>query len=222
MNALLRGLAGSVVLASAFAVFLPEPSARASVSIAAAYDALVGTADAIALVTPVETMSAWEDGKIYTYTRVKVDQGVAGDLGTGGEAWVRTRGGVVGKIGQIVDGEAVFVPKTQSLVFLRKGPPGAFDVSARAQGQYPVVLDESRKRATLTRHANVGVVYPPKTDPAQTLPRPDVKAQTAVSTPAARAPMKTPVPAAEMIHGRPVEEVVRDIAAAYKRLHVAP
>jgi hypothetical protein len=201
---------------------LSSSSAQGSVSIAAAYDALVGTADAIALVTPFETVSAWEDGKIYTYTRVKVDQGVAGELGTGGEAWVRTRGGVVGKIGQIVDGEAVFAPRAQSLVFLRKGPPGSFEVSARAQGQYPVVQGETGKRATLARHGNVGVLYPPKTDPAQTAPRPDVKTQAATSTPAVRPPLKTPVPAAEMIHGRPVEEVVRDIAAAYKRLHAAP
>ena len=91
----------------ALAVFVPT-DAQASVSIAVGYDALVKDADSVGVVTPVESKSVWEEGRIYTYTRVKVEQGVAGELGTGAEGWVRTMGGVVGKIGQLVDGEPVF------------------------------------------------------------------------------------------------------------------
>ena len=105
--------------AAALAVFVPT-DAHASVSIAVGFDALVKDADSVGVVTPVESKTVWEDGRIYTYTRVKVDQGVAGELGTGADGWVRTMGGVVGKIGQLVDGEPVFTTDKSSLVFLRK------------------------------------------------------------------------------------------------------
>ena len=101
------------------AVLVPT-DAQASVSIAVGFDALVKDADSVGIVTPVEAKSVWEDGRIYTYTRVKVEQAVAGELGTNGEGWVRTMGGVVGKIGQLVDGEPVLTTGKSSLLFMRK------------------------------------------------------------------------------------------------------
>src|SRR5687767_3847324 len=82
--------------------------AGASVSIAVPFEALVKDADAVTVSSPLDAKSVWEDGRIYTYTKVKVEQGVAGDLPAGAETWIRTMGGVVGKIGQLVDGEPVF------------------------------------------------------------------------------------------------------------------
>src|SRR5947208_13449238 len=94
---------------------LPTEDAQASVSIAVGFDALVKDADGVAIVTPTEAKSVWEDGRIITYTKVRIDQSVAGDVGK--EAWVRALGGVVGKIGQLVDGEPVFAPNKQTLLF---------------------------------------------------------------------------------------------------------
>ena len=80
---------------------------------------------AAAIVTPMEARAVWEDGRICTYAHVHVDQALAGDVTTGGDAWVRTLGGIIGRIGQIVDGEAVFSPGRASLVFLRPSVSGA-------------------------------------------------------------------------------------------------
>jgi hypothetical protein len=86
-------LAALLAAAPAAAVLVPS-DAQASVSIAIPFDALVKDADSVGIATPVESKSVWEDGRIYTYTRLKVEQGVAGELGTGAEGWVRTMGGV--------------------------------------------------------------------------------------------------------------------------------
>jgi hypothetical protein len=182
-----------LLLATALFVALP---ADASVSIAVGFDALVKDADGVAIVTPAEAKSVWEEGRIITYTKVKIDQGVAGDVGK--EAWVRTLGGVVGKIGQLVDGEPVFAPNKQTLLFLHKFTTnGTFEVSARAQGQFPVVVDENTKLRKLMRSGSLGVILPPKE-----------------ATPAPRLRL-----AAEVIHDRPVDDAVKEIADAWKKAH---
>jgi hypothetical protein len=215
MRLLRTSLLAALLAGASVSTVLVPTDARASVSIAVAFDALVKDADSVGVVTPVESKSVWEEGRIYTYTRVKVEQGVAGELGTGSESWVRTMGGVVGKIGQLVDGEPVFTPNKSSLVFMRKfktrGPgesvnvPGQWEVSARAQGQYPVVLsdnvtDTSRGRRVM-RSSAIGVLLPPKTpsptDTVATVPR----------------------LAGEVIHDRPLDDVTREIATAWKKAH---
>lgn len=192
--------------------------ARASVSIAVAFDALVKDADAVAVVTPVDATSVWEEGRIYTYTKVKVDQGVAGELSAGNEGWVRTMGGVVGKIGQMVDGEPVLTTGKSSLVFLRKFKAGGvFEVSARAQGQYPIVIDDAKVKKVI-RSANVGVLFPPKAKAA---------VPTDTTQPQSTGPSQVTEPAKirlaqEVLHDRPLDDVAREIAATWKRLHPAP
>jgi hypothetical protein len=219
---LLRVSLLSIVLAgAAFVGGVAVPTdARASVSIAVGYEALVKDADAVGIVTPVDAKSIWEEGRIYTYTHVKVDQGVAGELGTGGEGWVRTMGGVVGKIGQLVDGEPVLTVGKPSLLFMRKFKQGGtWEVSARAQGQYPVVVDDVAKTRKVIRSYSAGVLLPPKPAapaPAQLGPlAPNDNAAAAAVTEKARL-------ANEVLHDRPVDEVTRDIASTWKRLHPAP
>lgn len=205
--------------------------AHASVSIAVAFDALVKDADSVGVATPVETKSVWEDGRIYTYTRVRIDQGIAGELATGDGGWIRTMGGIVGKIGQLVDGEPVFTPGKPSLIFLRKfgasagksANGGTWEVSARAQGQYPVITDETAKVRKVIRSAAVGVLYPPK-----------VLAQVPTEQPGPVRPQAIPKGAAAdaaalskirmagaTLHDRTLDEVSKEIATAWKRLHPA-
>jgi hypothetical protein len=162
---LLRTFAFPLCLALApLAAATVSSDANASVMIAVPFDSLVKDADAVAIIAPQESKSVWEDGRIYTYTRVKVEQGVAGDTSSaGGDVWIRTMGGVVGKIGQLVDGEPVFTVNKPNLLFLRKFKAGGtWEVSARAQGQYPVVVDELSKKRRIIRSANVGMLLPPK------------------------------------------------------------
>jgi hypothetical protein len=138
---MIRWLAAAGTLVAALLV----ADARASVSIAVTWDGLLRESTAAALVTALDGRAVWEGDRIYTYTHVRVDRGVAGELATGDEAWVRTMGGVVGRVGQVVDGEPVLTRGQTSLLFLHPipaRPPGAFDVTARGQGQFPLVADE--------------------------------------------------------------------------------
>lgn len=215
-------LAASIALGSVAGVLVPT-DAQASVSIAIGYDQLVKDADSVAVMTPLESKSVWEDGRIYTYTRLKVEQGVAGDLGTGSEGWVRTMGGVVGKIGQMVDGEPVFTTGKSSLLFLRKfQASGTFEVSARAQGQYPIVIaTDAQKTRKVVRSGAVGVLYPPKTTAA-------AAGTAGTATGATPQAFTAPAPtdstvavklAGEALHDRPFDDVAREIAASWRTLH---
>lgn len=223
-------LVALVATAPAVGILVPS-DAQASVSIAVALDALVKDADSVGIVTPIESKSVWEDGRIYTYTRVKVDQGVAGELGTGGEGWVRTMGGVVGKIGQMVDGEPVFTPTKASMIFMRKFKQGGtWEVSARAQGQYPVIVEETADKKTIkkiVRSAAVGVLFPPKDVPVAGPPvAPAAGAgvlapKTAASdgdTTTTAGPSKLRL-ANEVLHDRALDDVTREIATQWKKLH---
>jgi len=124
--------------------------ADASVSIAISLEDLARASSLVARVTPVERTSAWEDGRILTTTRVRVDEVVAGTTAGGArELRVRTLGGRVDKIGQIVEGEPSFTTNQPSIVFLSALPgPGpvaeaapTFIVAGRAQGQLLVKRD---------------------------------------------------------------------------------
>jgi hypothetical protein len=228
---LLRTFAFPLCLALApLAAATVSSDANASVMIAVPFDSLVKDADAVAIIAPLESKSVWEDGRIYTYTRVKVEQGVAGDTSSNGgsDVWVRTMGGVVGKVGQLVDGEPVFTPNKSNLVFLRKFKAGGtWEVSARAQGQYPVIVDELSKKRRIVRSANVGVLLPPKR-----LQQDSAAAGAVQPGPVAPQSADGQKPAGEVIadiskirlagdvlHDKPLDEATKEIASTWKRLH---
>jgi hypothetical protein len=191
-----RLLAASVTVAA-----LAASDAGASVSIQVTWDGLLRESTAAAIVTPTDSRSVWENGRIYTYTQVHVDRAVAGDLTTGDAAWVRTMGGVVGKIGQRVEGEAVLAPGHASLLFLHTGgtaPAGIYQVTARGQGQFPVVKAEDPAAAPhLVKSNAAGVLVAPQTV----------------------GPVPAPVFAADIVHGRLVDDVAADVVAAWGRAH---
>jgi|HubBroStandDraft_6_1064221.scaffolds.fasta_scaffold77297_2 hypothetical protein len=189
-------LALSFLACLAMAALL-STDARASVSIAVTWEGLLRESSAAAVVTSLEARPVMEGGRVYTYTRVHVDRAVAGELRAGSEAWVRTMGGVVGKIGQLVEGEAVLAKGHSSLLFLHPGLGGTLDVTARGQGQFPLVADaDPTQPAHLVRSNASGALLAPR----------------AVSAVA-------PLLAADVIHGRAVDDVARDIVAAWSRVH---
>jgi hypothetical protein len=193
-----RGLLGACVAIALGATGLAADTARASVSIAVTWDGLLRESTAAVMATSVETRAVWENGRIYTYARLHVDRAIEGDLPPGGEAWVRTMGGVVGNVGQMVDGEAVLTPGQSGLLFLHPGPPGAYVVTARGQGQFPLVPDADPKALPhLVRSHSAGALLPPR--------------------PAATSPF-----AADVVHGRAVDDVARDVVAAWDRTHPSP
>lgn len=218
----LRLVGPAAILAAVAAV---PSDASASVSIAITFDSLCQQADTIAAITPGEATANWEDGRIFTYTKVHVDQGVAGELAAGQDTYVRTMGGVVGKLGQMVDGEAVFEKNKPSLLFLRKLKTGSYEVTARGQGQYPIMVDAQTKARSLTKSYTAGVLLPPKDK------TPDQQAQASgVATqsiapkadePASQAKVLVRL-ATDVLHQRPFDDGVKEINTNWKRLHPAP
>ena len=191
---MLRELLG----AGALLAVVASRDAQASVSVQVTWDALLHDSTAAVVATPVETTSVWEGGRIYSYAHLRVDRALAGELHEGDGCWVRTMGGVVGKIGQIVDGEAVLAGTEPSVLFLHRGPPGAFVVTARAQGQFALVqTGDPAVPPRLVKSSAVGALVPP----------------------AAVGPTAPPRFAADVVHGRLVDDVARDVAAAWDRAH---
>ncbi len=178
--------------------------ARASVSIAALFDELVQESRAVAMVTPVEQRSVWENDRIYTYTRMRVDARIAGELPP--DPWVRTMGGEVGTVGMRAEGEAVFTLGEPSLLFLRpqvdpetRAPQSNFEVTARGQGQFLVTFG-SDKKPRLAGVASVGALLPPSAGRRLHVAQP-------------------PRLARDVLPSRLVEDATKDIAAAWTRLH---
>jgi hypothetical protein len=187
----------TVALAAPVALVGAPRDAYASISIAVTYDGLLAQSSAAAVVIPAEERAVWENGRIYTYTRVGVDRAVAGDLTAGTEVWVRTMGGIIGNVGQRVDGEAVLTVGRPSLLFLHAGPVGSYEVTARGQGQFPIVLDE-QKTVRLMKSFSAGALVAPRVLDAAAPP---------------------PRMAADAFHGRTLDEAVIDIAGAWEHAH---
>ena len=196
--------------AIAMTVAVTPTDAHASVSIAILFDELVERASAASVVTPTEQHSVWEDGRIYTYSHVHVDSTLAGAVPQ--DAWIRTLGGVVGRVGQSVDGEAVLTVGRPSLLFVQPvaAQPGTFEVTARAQGQFALAGGTAASPLSAMRFVRahgVGAVMPPGLDRIARIQK----------MRAGAVPL-----AAEVLHDRPVAEATREIQAAWVRLHATP
>src|SRR5580692_4099391 len=153
----LRAFAAFVAVAMLVA---PSGNSKASVSIVVGWDDLLHASTEAAIVTPTDAHSAWEAGRIYTYSHVRVDRAIAGTLASSGEALVRTMGGIVGDTGQRVEGEPLLSLGQASLLFLQPGPNGSFHVTARAQGQFPVVAASGSRPSYVVRSEAIGALVP--------------------------------------------------------------
>jgi hypothetical protein len=177
------------------ASFVTE-DARGSVSAAVVFEALVRDTTSVGVATPIEQHAVWEGPRIVTYTRVHIESAVAGELKANADTWVVTLGGIVGDVGQAVDGEAVLSIGVPSLLFLRpdSGNAGVHIVTARAQGQFPITLGADKKSRLFTKSNSVGMILRHPSTAAQRL-------------------------ASEVIEGREIDEVTREVATTWKRLH---
>ena len=77
---------------------------------------------------------------IVTYSRLRVDEAIHGDTPET-EILVRTLGGTFGAVGEIVHGEAELAVNEPCIVFLHTDSQGVEQVTAMAQGHYPLALD---------------------------------------------------------------------------------
>ena len=154
-----------LALATAAAGTTLATPAEASVSVAAPYEMLFEAAETIIVAHPVETRSQWEDGRIATYTKLHVDEGVAGSEATGSDVWVKTMGGTVGDIGQYVDGEPEFAVGSSNLLFLKRLSSGPFVVVTRAQGQFLLEVDAATRKTMTKPSPSVGALVHPSQAP---------------------------------------------------------
>jgi hypothetical protein len=130
--------------ATALGVSLPG-AAEATLARAVRLPELVRQSRRVLVVTPLDAYSVWEtlDGRrrIVTYTRARYEEHISGDDAREPEILVRTLGGRVNGVGQIVHGEAQLRAEERSIVFLRARPDGVDRVTAMAQGHYPLHAD---------------------------------------------------------------------------------
>ena len=107
--------------------------------------------------SPVDHFARWETvgrrSRIVTYSLVAVRQSLDGRPTPTGEVMVRTLGGQVDGIGQIVPGEAALHKGQPGTLFIERISRDLFTVTGMAQGHYPHLADSrgtERLRANAT------------------------------------------------------------------------
>lgn len=132
-----------VVATGALGALLPG-QAGASVSRALRLEQLVGRSRHVVLGEPLDGYSVWETigdrRHIVSYTRVRTHELLAGEDPGQEEILVRTLGGRVGKLGELVPGEARLQLGSRSVLFTMLSGE-ALTVTAMAQGHYPLRRD---------------------------------------------------------------------------------
>ncbi len=185
------------------AILLIVP-AHASVSFTVLLDALASESSAAVVMTPFDQKSVWEDGRIATYTHVRVERVVAGTIAS--DVWIKTLGGAVGDIGQMVEGEAVLRAGQTSLLFITSYENNLV-VAGRGQGQFPITADGAGVKR-VHKNLHVGALLAPN-------PSSLARIRAATSHPSAAAP------AGDVLDGRTVDDAATEIASSWTRTHVA-
>jgi len=120
--------------------------AQATTARAVSLPELVRRSTRIARATALDSFARSEEiggaRHIVTYSRLRIDDSIHGPSGES-ETLVRTLGGRVGDVGEIVHGEAELTLNETSLVFLMLDSNGVELVTAMAQGHYPVTIDRA-------------------------------------------------------------------------------
>jgi hypothetical protein len=132
-----------LVVGAAASGLLPLPrSAHATLVRGLPLPELVGRSQHIVLVTALDRESsyAWVGGRrvIVTDTRVRVEEHVAKTEPRDSEVLIRVMGGRVGRIAEMVHGQAELTLGAPCLAFLVQGDAGECWTTGMAQGHYPI------------------------------------------------------------------------------------
>ncbi len=146
-------LAGLLVVAAS----LP---ARATVVEPMGVETLSDRADLVVQGTALSSESSFVRGQIQTVTRVRVHCALKGQAP--GVVEVRTPGGRVGDLGQMVAGAPQFAPGEEVVVFLRRlpGADARFRVEGMSQGKFTVVTVADGRRLVTRRDEGLSVRLP--------------------------------------------------------------
>jgi hypothetical protein len=116
--------------------------AGATLARAVSLTQLVGLSQFALVGTATEAFSRWEtvgkSRRIVTYVQVQVTQPIDGRPPPERTVLLRTLGGRVGDIGQLVHGEARFELGAEATIFISQDVDGILAVTAMAQGHYPL------------------------------------------------------------------------------------
>jgi hypothetical protein len=128
-----------------FAAGLPR-STWASTARALSLPELVGSSRFALVATTSDVKSQWEtvgsSRRIVSYYELQVAYPIDGRPPAEPRLVVRTLGGRVGSIGQLVHGEAKLERDAPSVLFLSPAGDGVMSITAMAQGHYPLIADE--------------------------------------------------------------------------------
>lgn len=144
---LLEGLA-------ALAATLAFPAAaRAALMRVLSLPDLLKSSEHVLQAVPLDVTAQWETvgerRRIVSYTRVRVEELIAGAKPAKSEILVRTLGGQIGEVGQVVFGEAALRVNEPCVIFLRRAVVNVEQVVAMAQGHYPIFRDPAGTRRLL-------------------------------------------------------------------------
>lgn len=132
-----------VAAVGALGVVIARP-AYASLARAVPLEQLVGRSQHVMVGEPLDAYSVWEQvgGRkhIVTYTRVRAVELLAGADPKADELLVRTLGGRVGDLGELVHGEAMLNLGARGVLFVMP-LRDTLAVTAMAQGHYPLLRD---------------------------------------------------------------------------------
>lgn len=124
---------------------------------------LVSLSQHAVVATPGASSSRWETigdrERIVTYTPVRV-QYVLDGTSPASEIVVRTLGGRVGDIGQLVPGEARLRKDATAALFVEPVTTDVFSVTAMAQGHYLIQADDTGTRRLRANRISTATLAP--------------------------------------------------------------
>lgn len=123
--------------------------ASATIARSLSLQALVRGSRRVAIVTALAAESHFEElgrrRRIVTDTRVRIEEHIAKEELRESEVLVRTLGGSVGRLGELVHGQAQLVLGEPCVAFLLQGPDGLHYFNGMAQGHYPLSGDAGKR-----------------------------------------------------------------------------
>lgn len=149
----LTGLAAAGLLNTAWHVARPSVAFAGAARPITLAD-LVSRSKHVVVATPRVADSTWEEiggsRRLVTYTRMTIDDALDERAMSDSEVLVRTLGGRLGPLGQVVHGEAELRRDETSVVFLKARQDGTFHIAGLAQGHYPLLTDNHDVRRLTT------------------------------------------------------------------------
>jgi hypothetical protein len=142
-------------------IFMAFATASATTLQRLSLDQLVAGSDAVARVNFSGAESRWENGTIWTVTKLRVVEIFKGNLPE--EIFIRLPGGRVGHLTATVEGTPRFRAGDDAIVFLKTSPAGGFSVAGWVQGTFRISREPRTGTQSVTQDSSAFAVFDPAT-----------------------------------------------------------